>query len=285
MKKTAISIAVFAVAAIGVFSNFGITEEQNRQGKTGYTGSPGENTCAVSSCHASFGLNDGVGDVSITTTVPATGYVSGTVYSITVTPRRAGSTIFGLGFEALTSSNTNAGTLGSPSTKCQKATAANGRANITHRLNGGLANDSCAFTFTWTAPAASVGIVKMYAVGNAANNNNSSAGDYIYTATITLSPEVVSTANRAFLATAFHISPNPATDVFRINYTLTEAADVQLDLYDLSGKRVSTLSQARQNAGDHDFQHAFSSDVAKGAYLVTLKVNGIVEQTQKLMVF
>ena len=121
MKKTAISIAVFAGAAIGIFSNFGVTEVQDRQGRTGYTGSPGENTCAVSGCHSSFALNSGTGGVRITTDVPATGYVAGTVYNITVTPRRTGSTVFGLGFEALTSTNTNAGTLANPSTKCQKS--------------------------------------------------------------------------------------------------------------------------------------------------------------------
>ncbi len=283
MKKTAISIAIFAVAAIGAFSNFGITELQSDNGRTGVAGSPGENTC-LTGCHSSFALNSGGGGVRITTNVPATGYVAGTVYNVTVTPRRTGSTLFGLGFEALNSANANAGTIASPSARCRKANATNGRTNITHVLNGGLSNDSCAFTFTWTAPALTTGVVKMYATGLAANASGTTAGDYVYTNSISLSPMVVATANVAAVATAFQVSPNPATDIFRVKYTLNESADVQLDVYDLAGRKISTLNQARQNAGDHEFTQNLENTVKKGVYLVSLRVNGVVEQTQKIMV-
>ncbi len=284
MKKTITSITIFAIATIAVFSNFGIAELQSDNGRAGVTGSPGESTCASGGCHTSFALNSGGGGVRITTTVPATGYVAGTVYTVTVTPRRTGNTLFGLGFEALNSANTNAGTIGTPAARCRKANAGNGRTNITHQLNGGLSTDSCAFSFPWTAPALTTGVVTMYAAGLAANANGATSGDYVYSTSITLSPQVVATDNAKEIATAFHVSPNPVMDMFRVKYTLAEAADVQLDLYDLAGRKINTLNQARQNAGDHEFSQNLQGNITKGVYLVSLKVNGVVAQTQKIMV-
>ena len=44
------------------------------------------------------------------------------------------------------------------------------------------------FTFDWTPPATDVGIVRLYAAGNAANGNRQNTGDKIYTTMLELTP-------------------------------------------------------------------------------------------------
>ena len=48
------------------------------------------------------------------------------------------------------------------------------------------------WTFNWTAPATLGGKITFYASGNAANNSNTQLGDFIYTATAVMRPNVVS---------------------------------------------------------------------------------------------
>jgi hypothetical protein len=150
-------------------------------GIEGVTGSPGETTCNTSGCHSQFTLNSGPGSIAIRSTVPATGYIPNATYTVTVTVAQSGVDLFGFGFEALNTSNTNAGTLTiTNSSTTRKATAFNGRENITHTFSGGQSTDSMQFIFEWKAPATSIGNVTFYAAGNAANSNGSVSGDYIY---------------------------------------------------------------------------------------------------------
>ena len=153
-------------------------------GRAGRTGSPGESTCV--SCHNDFALNSGGGSVTIRNTgMNNWTYVPGTTYTISVKVAKAGATLFGVGVECLTAANGNAGTLvitNPGSTKLLNATVSGvSRINVVHTQNGGLANDSNVFVFNWTAPAAGTGNVTFYFAGNAANNDQSNNGDYIYT--------------------------------------------------------------------------------------------------------
>ncbi len=156
-------------------------------GIAGRTGSPTETTCT--SCHSSYALNAGSGSIAITHNIPTSGYVPGTTYAISVTVAQTGFSLFGFGFEALTSSNTSAGTITvTNTTKMKLTTAGNGRVNITHKTNGGSGTSPVAFTFNWTAPATNLGTISFFAAGDACNNNGNEFGDYVYSTSLTISP-------------------------------------------------------------------------------------------------
>lgn len=159
----------------------------SQSGIAGRTGSPTESNCT--SCHNSYTLNTGGGSIAITHNIPASGYVPGTTYAISVTVAKTGLALFGFGFEALTASNTSAGTIVvTNTTKMKLVTAGNGRVNITHKTNGGAGTSPLAFSFNWTAPATNLGNITFYSAGVACNNNGNEFGDYVYTTSLSISP-------------------------------------------------------------------------------------------------
>ncbi len=151
-------------------------------GIAGKTGSPGETNCQ--DCHSDFALNSGGGSITIQSPgTPGFQYTPNQLYTITVTVAKSGLGLFGVGVEALNSSNTNAGTFTNTNSSTHLLTAGNGRVNVVHSTNGGLSSNSMAFTFNWTAPAAGTGNVTFYMSGIAANNDNNESGDYAYATT------------------------------------------------------------------------------------------------------
>lgn len=156
-----------------------------QSGIAGKTGSPGETTCQ--SCHADFALNSGPGTISISNSgMNNWQYVPGQTYPITLTVTQVGMTKFGFGLECLTSANLNAGTLSivDPNATKLLGKLVNGvnRINATHTLNGTYNNDSQSFIVNWTAPPAGTGPVTFYFAGNATNDDLTTSGDYIYSA-------------------------------------------------------------------------------------------------------
>lgn len=175
-------LALFPVIVIVLFTG----ETMSDDGRPGKTGSPGENTCRE--CHNSYALNSGGGSITIqNTNMPNNQYTPGQTYTMSVTVSRAGTNLFGVGIEALTSSNQNGGTLNitdAVSTQIKSAliTGVN-RSNIVHQLNGGAGSGSKVFNFSWTAPAAGTGPVTFYYCGVAANSGGTALLDYVYQGT------------------------------------------------------------------------------------------------------
>ncbi|PEN08450.1 hypothetical protein CRI93_04880 [Longimonas halophila] len=69
--------------------------------------------------------------------------------------------------------------------------------------------------------------------------------------------------------------PNPARDVVTLRYTLAEPTDVELQVYDLLGRRVTTLTSQRVEAGRHEMQVP-THELAAGTYFVRMLANGTV---------
>ncbi len=247
----------------------------NDSGKVGFTGSPGENTCANgANCHSQFSLNSGPGSVSISTNIPNGIYVPGTTYQIAITVRQTGMPLFGFGCEALNSSNQNAGTLVvTDAIRTKKQNATNGRANMTHQTNGGLSADSATFTFNWTAPATNVGDVTFYFTGNATNNNNNSGGDYVYSGTYVVNPlnNTGIEENLPFVQaiTTQILSSND----LQVNYTLADAANVQLGLVGMDGKIIKQTPLNKQSYGTQSTVISMNN-LMSGTYIVYIMANG-----------
>lgn len=73
-------------------------------------------------------------------------------------------------------------------------------------------------------------------------------------------------------------SPNPINNSARFSYAIPVRAVVELNIYDVGGRRVTTVQRSEQQAGDHliawDGLDCSGQPVASGQYLATLRVVG-----------
>lgn len=71
------------------------------------------------------------------------------------------------------------------------------------------------------------------------------------------------------------VSPNPFTDNFTIHYTLTESADINVELYDIYGRFVQQIESGKKPFGRHKLQYDLSNtSLADGTYLLRFTANG-----------
>lgn len=153
----------------------------------GNTNAPGDASCAQSSCHGGSVITSGTNwnNFTITTNIPANGYVPGTSYTVTISHAVAGINKWGFQFVALNASTfSQAGSL-TAGTGMQ-STLSGGKTYLTHNSAGTAGTGSKSWSFTWTAPNPGVGQVSFYATVNAANGDNGSGGDQIYGKSITV---------------------------------------------------------------------------------------------------
>jgi PKD repeat protein len=80
----------------------------------------------------------------------------------------------------------------------------------------------------------------------------------------------------------FTVFPNPAEDNTVVYFDLIEKQEVTLEIYDLVGRKVSSMYQGKLNEGEHQFQVA-SEDMSAGAYIVRLTA-GTHSFSKKLIV-
>lgn len=230
------SRTLFVFAAFCLFLIMTSADILKKVGKSGNTGSPGENNCTE--CHTGSPVNT-AGMMSITSDIPNNQYTPGQIYNIAVTVASEGKTIFGLGIEALKTSNTSAGTfIITNSAETQILNAPNGRPNVTHKLNGGTATNSKTFTFQWTAPVAGTGNVTFYGSGVAGNSSNSNNGDLVYTTNMVLTEQIGNAIDPAFNTDNIRIYPSPASDWINVETSLYNLET--LNITDINGKTVAT---------------------------------------------
>ena len=171
---------VFAVVLIGSKLVFGFSGGPPAE-RTGNPGeSCGDDTCA-SSCHTSFAVNAGSAKFSIN--LPSSEYKPGQTLDITIEFTNTSTAIHGFEITAVDASNNKVGTFAGKDDTVQTEPYDNLYA--AHTKIGTAENQ---WIVQWTAPAANVSdSVTFYAVGNEANGNSASSGDYIYTDTATIS--------------------------------------------------------------------------------------------------
>jgi hypothetical protein len=148
------------------------------------TGGFNETTCQL--CHSEADVDDGSGTLEIAG-VPAT-YTAGESYAIRLTLVHEGMSASGFEIAArFEPAGAQAGTLAVPDDeKGRMDVATEVGVQYAFQLYDGsnpVAKDTARWTIKWTAPQDS-GAVIFHAVGNAANNDNSPLGDYIYTAKV-----------------------------------------------------------------------------------------------------
>lgn len=120
--------------------------------------------------------------------------------------------------------------------------------------------------FTWTAPADNEGSITFYLAGLAADNDGTDAGDNCYTTSLKLNP--ITSANAEFNFAAF---PNPVKDFVSVNYNLTDASNVKLEMIDLQGKVIEPLLEEKQPTGTYQLSMPLTKKYAPGVYFLRFK--------------
>ena len=214
----------FAIAFFALLTTVSMSFAYSSGPPQGRAGDPpGNSNCTA--CHSSFGVNSGDGSLSITDIME---YEPGETYDLTVSLSDNGQSRWG--FQAIPKDGSNA-TAGAIVISDGTNTQANGD-YINHTSAGTNAGSTTgnSWNFQWTAPSAGTGDVTFYVAGNAANNNSSTSGDYIYTISMTI-PEAAGGGE-----------PDIATSVTELNFGEVNVG-VQL-----------TINLPIQNTGDAELQ-------------------------------
>ncbi len=163
-RNTILAGIIFMFLGYFVFSSrsAGIANTNSLDG----TGSPLSSiTCG--DCHSGGNFN---ADASLqlfdANNVPVTSYVPGEIYTV-ILQVTGSAPFYGAQAVALTSSNSNAGTMGAPTTTQTNVVNLNG----VDYLEQNAKSSTGTFSVPWTAPSAGTGTVNFHFIGNAVNGS------------------------------------------------------------------------------------------------------------------
>ncbi len=247
-KTTIITLACALFFAFGL-SSFDITSSAGAA--AGNTGSPADgSTCT--SCH---GGTASAASGWITTDIPVEGYTPGQVYNITCTNNLTASGKYGFECSPQSSTGTLLGTI---------VAGTNNHITGTKYVTHNTANSTTkAWTFTWTAPAATVGSVTFYAAF--ARGTNGSVAKTSLTVNKASGVGIASIALQAPLT----ITPNPNQGRFSV-VNLPETVDL-ISVFDLTGNIIYQAKQAQTNSGILDID---LGSPAAGIYFLNINMQG-----------
>ncbi|MEO6168487.1 MAG: choice-of-anchor V domain-containing protein [Chitinophagales bacterium] len=269
MIKNILLFSCACLITLGIISFSLDTAHSNGAGApTGNTGSPADNkTCAQVACHP--GPATPISEV-FTSDVPETGYVAGSTYTITATVSDPALVKFGFQISPQNTAGTLLGTLALVDADKTKFTSSANK-YITHKSTGtSFPSHSASWSFAWTAPATGTGDVTFYGAFNFTNNNNNSTGDVIHTSTLTVSESLEAGINEEIDLASLNIYPNPVADQLHLTYYLSNQQPVTISLLNLSGSRITVLTNETQQAGSYNPSFSFD-EFATGVYVLELK--------------
>jgi protocatechuate 3,4-dioxygenase beta subunit len=88
---------------------------------------------------------------------------------------------------------------------------------------------------------------------------------------------------RADKGMIYNISPNPFTDELTINYGIFSSAKVSIEVFDTQGKLVDVLDENYYEANKRTLSWQPNSNINKGVYWVSLKINDMQVHYQKVV--
>ncbi len=232
---TKVSISIITITISFMFLTNGLPEAKSHSAgaAAGKTNSPADgSTC--NSCHT--GTTAPLIAGMITSTIPGTGYVPGTTYTITGTITRQGHTKFGFEISPQNVAGTLLGSLVNTSTGTQIV----GVKYVTHTTSGTAGTNTKSWSFDWVAPVAGTGNVTFYGAFNATNSNNMSSGDSIYTSTLTVAEHstTIGIDDLATINNNISVFPNPFTEKINILNSNSPYEKMNVTICDLQGKIV-----------------------------------------------
>ncbi len=240
----------------------------------GATNSPFDGaSCAYSGCHSSHPLQSA--KPWITSNIPPTGYIGGSIYTLTAKAVYTGFTSFGFEISPQTPAGAKLGSLIVTNATTTQLVAHSGLQYIEQTQNGYQGADSLVWTFNWKAPAAGTGNVTFYGCFNCGNGNSNASGTYVFPATLTVQENTTDGINTIVSDnTSFSIFPNPAKKQANISYNLQQEANVEVNMYNINGRKITTLSNNLVSEGNHTQNLMLPVYTAPGIYIIQLIANG-----------
>jgi Secretion system C-terminal sorting domain len=256
--------------------------------QAGALASAGDRTGRVTStckqCHG--GTNYGnvtiVQEVTDGTGAVVTSYVPGASYNVKLTINKTAGTPVGYAFQWVgVKAATTTVQAGTPSTT-QTGTAVRTSGTLKY-VEQSVRLATNVINFTWVAPAAGTGSVKMFFVGLAANGNNNdgSTDTTSPSANATLTEDVVGTERIDAPVSTMKVVPNPVAEALRLQINTIKNGNYTIQVTDLAGKVVATQS-ATLTDGDNNVSLDVAN-LAAGMYAVRLLGANSVEATTMMV--
>lgn len=233
-----------------------------------FTGGPGDfGTCQT--CHGGAPVNSGSGSVSVDA---PDSFMPGQTYTFTVTVDNTTPTQFERvqGFQ-LSVQDAEGSPVGMVmvTDPIHTTFAPGSTTHITHTFEG---TSLTSWTMEWTAPESddAPDVATVYVAGNAADGNESSSGDLIYTTSVAMQ-RGTSSSEGMVVPGAFALAPlypNPATGgLVRVPLSLEKALAVTIEVVDALGRSVLVEALGTVPAGS--LTHSVRTDgLAPGVYFV-----------------
>ncbi|CAN5184967.1 hypothetical protein BH09BAC1_BH09BAC1_22220 [soil metagenome] len=277
MKRKHLLSFVFVGAAMLIGSQNLFTNIVQPPG--GYTGAPGEQTCATAGCHAGT-LNTNSSVVNLTSSGLTNSIAPSTLYNLVLNVAFVGngSPRYGFSITAIDAAGNPRGTfaISNPSSTSLQ-TGANNKQYVGH-LN---ATSNPAFTFKWTSPADVSAPIFFYVAANHANADSTSNGDVIHLRTFRanssgLAPFTVTGIQNidALSDKSISVFPNPVSDRLNLSFNLAQGNDVKAAIFNLNGQLVKPLFEEALSSGTHDRSYNVAGELSTGIYLVKMTVDG-----------
>lgn len=270
-KKIAVISFSLIVGGLLYFTNIKKSKAYYYGPLAGYTGSPHDGkTCYYSNCHNSHPL--GSPQPWITSNAPVSGYTPDSIYTITAKAVKTGYTSFGFEISPQSASGAELGTLININSSLTQIISTKYIEQTQYSYQG---TDSVVWTFQWKAPAAGTGTVTFYGAFNCGKGNSVPTGSYVFPATLVI-PENTSAGIGGIETskTSFSLFPNPSKGQFNITYVSKSAANVEIDVYGLDGKKISTLLNGMVNEGVNTHTLSLPTEIKPGVYFIQLITNG-----------
>ncbi len=271
LLSLAIVVAAMLVGSQNLFTN-------TVQPPAGFTGAPGEATCATAGCHAgtaqfnsdfaklgSLGVND------LTAGLQATKRYDLSVNAVGT----SGVSAYGFSVTVLDAAGDSIGNL-----KEITATTSIATANAKQYVGHQNANSTGAWTFVWESPS-TVEPAFFYLVVNRANGNGESSGDAIYKATYRADASGLTVIGATAIQNidaltdgSISVFPNPVSDRLNLSFDLVTGNNVQAAIYNLNGQMVKPLLDENLAWGTHELSYNVAGELSTGIYLVKMTVDG-----------
>ncbi|MDZ4665359.1 MAG: choice-of-anchor V domain-containing protein [Bacteroidota bacterium] len=271
------------VACVIVCASYTNKYKKTSGAHPGSTGAPLDLTCAQAGCHtdAQIILNAVNNNTLIFSSIDSS-YIPGATYNITVqVSGSAASPTAKFGFEIgvlKDSDSLNIGTFNiTDNTRTQIIThpiATDLRYSVTHKTAGtpALSANFNQWTFNWTAPSVNEGDITFWYATNCTNNNGQETGDRIYLHSFQIHPDPASSVKEIADDYELKVFFDGESNNIAINYDLKGLRNVQLSVFDITGKTIHNGTQTKQS-GVQKQKINLGSNYSKGTYLVQLQIN------------
>lgn len=266
-KKTILLTGAILIGSLVSFEAFTFTSGA----PAGRNGSPmsGGVSCAVSGCH-SGGPAKTNQIISISSDIPATGFMANTDYNFTVTLDDGGSPTSKVGLEiSIEDGSSHVGVL-TPGAGTKAAGSF-----LTHTSTGTVKTGSTkAFDFVWNSGSADNGS-KVWIAANFSNANGGFSGDVIVLDTLRLQKESGITLNEIEVK-PLQLFPNPATNSVQIQGVDPSAKSIEI--FSLEGKLIRTFS--RDFKSTNELWVLELNEIENGIYFVLAEGSNLGQATR-----